>query len=174
MSTIMRIAASLVGISIAAIPVAALTVKNNAGQDITIGVDTGATEQVYKVPAKGSVDVKEDCSEGCGLTGPWGFSRMVTENDAIDTDGTSLVTTSTAAPAPAAPRLVPENPIEAVATDTPAAGPTPVATAKPAARKSSVEKPAPRRRSAAKKAAPQAKGPVPGSIGMLFFGPGKK
>ncbi len=33
-----------------------------------------------------------DCQDGCGVTGPWGFSWMASGNDIITSDGTALVT----------------------------------------------------------------------------------
>jgi hypothetical protein len=71
-------------------PAAAATVKNTGSSEITIGIDYGNKEKVEKVPAGGSA--KLDCKEGCGVTGPWGFSWMVAEGDTITTDGSSLVT----------------------------------------------------------------------------------
>jgi hypothetical protein len=171
MSYTTRIAASLVGISIAAIPVAALTIKNNSDKEISVGVDNGTDEAVYKIAPGTSVDVKESCADGCAVTGPWGFSRLVSQNDAIDTDGTSLVTDMTATPA--APSLIPENPLEAAA----ASGTTDVAKTPtvetPAVEKPAVEQPARRRRVVKKPTAQASKGPSAGSLEMLLTGPGK-
>ena len=33
-----------------------------------------------------------DCKDGCGVTGPWGFSWMASGNDIITSDSTALVT----------------------------------------------------------------------------------
>jgi len=71
-------------------PAGAATVKNTSDGEITIGIDYGNTEKVEQVPAGKSV--KLDCKEGCGVTGPWGFSWMVAEGDTVSTDGSSLVT----------------------------------------------------------------------------------
>jgi hypothetical protein len=71
-------------------PAAAATVKNTSDSEITIGIDHGDKEKVEKVPAGGSA--KLDCKEGCGVTGPWGFSWMVSEGDTVTTDGSSMVT----------------------------------------------------------------------------------
>ena len=92
MKLMTRAAATLAVLTAAAIPVAALTIKNTSTKDVTAAVDTGTEEAVYTVPAGGSVDVTQDCSSGCAVTGPWGYSRMVSQNDAIETDGAPLVT----------------------------------------------------------------------------------
>jgi len=68
----------------------AVTVKNTGKSDVTIGIDWGATEKVETVPAAKSVTF--ECKEGCGVTGPWGFSQMASGNDEIITDGRPLVT----------------------------------------------------------------------------------
>lgn len=69
---------------------AAVTVKNTSGEEISIGVDHGANEKIEKIGAGKSV--KLDCSEQCGVTGPWGFSWMAKGDETIETDGQSLVT----------------------------------------------------------------------------------
>jgi hypothetical protein len=74
----------------AAIPAYAVTVKNTSTGEFTIGVDMGASEKVETIAAGKSVEV--DCKDGCGVTGPWGFSWMAKGNDVISSDGTALVT----------------------------------------------------------------------------------
>jgi hypothetical protein len=71
-------------------PAAAVTVKNTSGGEITIGVDMGSKEEVKEIGAGKSV--KFDCPDGCGVTGPWGFSWMASGDDEISTDGQALVT----------------------------------------------------------------------------------
>jgi len=71
-------------------PAAAVTVKNTSNAEITIGVDWGSKEKVETVPAGKSVTV--ECKDGCGVTGPWGFSWKASGDDEIVTDGTALVT----------------------------------------------------------------------------------
>jgi hypothetical protein len=73
-----------------AVPATAVTVKNTSAGEFTIGVDMGSTEKVETIGAGKSVDV--DCPDGCGVTGPWGFSWMASGNDTITSDGTALVT----------------------------------------------------------------------------------
>ena len=71
-------------------PATAVTVKNTSNAEITIGVDWGSKEKVETVPAGKSVTV--ECKDGCGVTGPWGFSWKASGDDEIVTDGTALVT----------------------------------------------------------------------------------
>jgi hypothetical protein len=165
MSLMTRAAATLAVLSLATIPVPALTIKNTSSKDVSIGVDNGADENVYQIPAGGSVEVKEDCSSDCAVTGPWGYSRLLAQNVTIETDGLSLVTAEVATESQG---LVPQNPVaepadaaDTASTQTPAkAEPAPV-TRKRAAKP---------RKAAAKQAK---KGPASGSFQMLFQGPGK-
>ena len=86
-------AAASLAIALAMVnPAAAVTVKNNSKAEITIGVDYGAKEKIETIGAGKSVDV--DCPDGCGFTGPWGFSWMASGKDTITSDGHSLVTTT--------------------------------------------------------------------------------
>lgn len=165
MSLVTRAVTAFAVLAAAAIPVAALTIKNTSGKDISIAVDNGTDEAVYQVPAGGAVDVREDCSADCAVTGPWGYSRLVPENATIETDGASLVT----AAAPPTPRLVPQDPAaepaDAVAAPSSVAE-TPAAEPEVQAR--------PKRAAKARKPVRQAKkGPAPGTFQMLFQGPGK-
>ncbi len=66
----------------------AVTVKNTGKADYTIGVDRGNAEET-KTVAAGKAETFE-CKQGCGVTGPWGFSWMVVEDDTIESDGTNL------------------------------------------------------------------------------------
>lgn len=179
MSLMTRAVAFFAALSAAAIPVAALTVKNTSTAEVKVAVDTGSTEAIYTIPAGGSIDVTEDCSADCAVTGPWGFSRLVAQNATIETDGRSIVTAEAAAPAPS---LVPQNPI-AEPEPAPAAEPAPsvaetapAATAAPAAEPAVKAAPAPRKSTSKprRKAKPaKKKGPAPGSFQLLLQGPGK-
>jgi hypothetical protein len=73
-----------------ATPAAAVTVKNDAAAEITIGVDLGDKEEIKTIGAGKSEEF--DCPEGCGVTGPWGFSWHAAGDDTIATNGESLVT----------------------------------------------------------------------------------
>jgi len=170
MSILTRVVTAAAVLSVAAIPVGALTVKNTSDKEVTFAVDNGAVESVYKVAPGGSADVSEDCSANCALTGPWGYSRLVDQNAVITTDGASLVT---ATAAPEAQGLVPQNP--AVETADPQAAAVeaadkPAEAAAPAPATAKVRRP--KLRYVSKKA-PAGKGPSSGSLQMLFQGPGK-
>ena len=67
-----------------------MTVKNDSGKQVSIGVDYGNKEQVKKIDAGQSASF--DCKDDCGVTGPWGFSWMARGNDTINTNGKSSVT----------------------------------------------------------------------------------
>ncbi len=69
---------------------ATVTVKNTSDAEISIGIDYGDKSEVKEVGAGKSVEF--ECKDGCGVTGPWGFSWMAKGNDVIPTDGKSLVT----------------------------------------------------------------------------------
>lgn len=89
MMTIAKVLVFAAGILVAA-PAYAVTVENKSGDAVKIGIDYGDKEEVKDVAAKKSV--KFDCPDGCGVTGPWGFSWMAQGDDVITTDGNSLVT----------------------------------------------------------------------------------
>jgi hypothetical protein len=187
MTLMTRAVTAFAALTVAAIPVGALTVKNTSSNEVSIAVDNGASEGVYQIPAGGSVDVKEDCSSDCAVTGPWGFSRLVSQNATIETDGMSIVTagappSSVPAPAATAPAaapqsLVPQNPVEeapAPAATAPASTATAAPAAAPAETAPAAAPQKPRRAAKPRKqvkAAP--KGPGSGSFEMLFQGPGK-
>lgn len=88
MTTIKCLAAALAAALFTA-PAYAVTVENKSADAIKIGVDYGAKEEVKEIGA--SKSLKLDCPEGCGVTGPWGFSWMAQGDDVITTDGNSLV-----------------------------------------------------------------------------------
>ena len=71
-------------------PAAAVTVKNTSAGEFTVGIDYGNEEKVETIAA--GKEVKVDCKDGCGVTGPWGFSWMASGNDIITSAGTALVT----------------------------------------------------------------------------------
>ncbi|MFN3624745.1 MAG: hypothetical protein ACK4TP_11865 [Hyphomicrobium sp.] len=68
----------------------AVTVKNTSSGEFTIGVDLGNEEKVETIAA--GKEVKLDCKEGCGVTGPWGFSWFAKGDDVISSNGQALVT----------------------------------------------------------------------------------
>lgn len=159
MNLMTRAAGAIAALSMAAIPVGALTIKNTSGSDVSVGVDNGSVEAVYTVRAGGSVDVKEDCSAECAVTGPWGYSRLVDQNATLETDGAPLVTAGVGTPARA---LVPQNPV---------LEPAAAEAAAPAAAEPPRAQPAKKRAVKARRPVRQAKkGPLPGSFQQLFQG----
>ena len=83
--------AATAAVMLAAGPALALTVTNKDGKEHTIGLDMGDKETVHKIPAGQSVTFKDECKDGCGVTGPWGYSKMAKTGDTITTDGKSLI-----------------------------------------------------------------------------------
>lgn len=69
----------------------ALTVSNTGSKPFTVGVDMGNKEMTKEVPAGKSAKI-DGCDTGCGLTGPWGYSKWATAGDEIKSDGNPLVT----------------------------------------------------------------------------------
>jgi len=87
--TTTKLSAAVLAAVLLAAPAYAVTVENKSAEAIKIGVDYGAKEEVKEVAANKSL--KFDCPEGCGVSGPWGFSWMAQGDDVISTDGNSLV-----------------------------------------------------------------------------------
>ncbi len=80
---------ALAATALLATPAAAVSVENTGAQEFKIGVDYGNLEEVKAVSA-GKI-AKFDCAEGCGVTGPWGYSWMASGDDALSSDGSSRV-----------------------------------------------------------------------------------
>ena len=70
-------------------PAFAVNVRNTSSGEFTIGVDMGSSEKIETIAAGKSVEL--DCKNGCGVTGPWGFSWMAKGDDTISSNGKSLV-----------------------------------------------------------------------------------
>jgi hypothetical protein len=66
-----------------ATPAAALTIENQDKAELKFGIDEGDTEHVETVAAGKSGDFSAKCKDGCGLTGPWGFSWMAKAGDKL-------------------------------------------------------------------------------------------
>lgn len=171
MSVMPRIVAATAALLAAAIPVGALTVHNTSDKDFTIGVSTGSEQAVYTVPAKGSVDVKEDCSADCAVTGPWGFSHLVPQNAVVESDGLAIVATRMATAEPSAPPaggLVRQDPAQEVLEAPESTSAAPVAKPAPAVQtRKRAARTKPRRAKQTKK------GPAAGSFQMLLQGPAR-
>jgi hypothetical protein len=84
--------ATLALLVVPATTASALTITNKDAKEQSIGLDMGNRETVHKVPPGGSVTFKEECKDACGVTGPWGYSVMLKEEDNYAFDGKSLVT----------------------------------------------------------------------------------
>lgn len=61
----------------------ALTIANQDKAELKIGIDEGNVEHVKTVAAGKSGDLSAVCKQGCGLTGPWGFSWMAQPGDEL-------------------------------------------------------------------------------------------
>lgn len=85
-----RILMATLALALAAGTATAATVKNTGAKEFTIGVDMGDQEKIETVAA--GKEVKLDCKDGCGITGPWGFSWHAASGDTISSDGSSMVT----------------------------------------------------------------------------------
>lgn len=64
-------------------PALALTVENQDNAELKVGIDEGATEHVETIAAGKTGDLSAKCKDGCGLTGPWGFSWMAAPGDKL-------------------------------------------------------------------------------------------
>ena len=51
--------------------------------ELKVGIDEGEAEHVETVAAGKTVDLTAKCKDGCGLTGPWGFSWMASPGEKL-------------------------------------------------------------------------------------------
>lgn len=81
--------ASILALGLMSGTASALVVTNNDSAEHKIGVDMGNEERVETIAAGGTVDLSKSCQKGCGITGPWGYSRMAKtgEDFAFDKNG---------------------------------------------------------------------------------------
>lgn len=77
--------------AISAAPALALTITSKDAKEQTIGLDMGNKESVHTVPAGGSVSFKSECNDGCGVTGPWGYSWMAKTGEDFSFRGKELI-----------------------------------------------------------------------------------
>lgn len=62
----------------------ALTVENKSEKEIAVGLDAGNQERVEKIGAGKSASIPEFCAkDGCGVSGPWGYSILTRPGDTI-------------------------------------------------------------------------------------------
>lgn len=89
MKVLTAVATAAFALALAGPAAAAVTVKNTSAGEFTVGVDLGNSEKVETIAA--GKEIKVDCPEGCGITGPWGFSWKVKGDDVISSNGESLI-----------------------------------------------------------------------------------
>jgi hypothetical protein len=92
MPTIKALASVCAASVLLASPAMAVTVENTSDKEFKIGVDYGNKEDVKTVAAQKAA--KLDCPEGCGITGPWGYSWLAKGDDKMSSDGTSQIVVS--------------------------------------------------------------------------------
>lgn len=86
---VMKASALTLAAALFAAPAMALTIENQDADALTFGIDEGNVEHVETVAAGETGDFADKCKQGCGLTGPWGFSWMAEAGDTlVITDGT--------------------------------------------------------------------------------------
>jgi hypothetical protein len=86
---IKTVAASALALAMFATSAAALSVTNKSSKEHKIGIDLGATERVETIAAGKALKV-DDCKDGCGFTGPWGYSWMAKTGEDFTFDDKGL------------------------------------------------------------------------------------
>lgn len=81
--TFFKASSLAIAAALMATPAAALTVENQDAAELKVGIDEGNTEHVETIAAGKSGDLSAMCKDGCGLTGPWGFSWMAQPGDKL-------------------------------------------------------------------------------------------
>lgn len=69
----------------------AVTISNTGDKPFSIGIDMGNKEMTKEIAAGKSAKIS-GCENGCGVTGPWGYSKWGKAGDTIKSDGKPLVT----------------------------------------------------------------------------------
>ena len=85
MTILKALASTIAAAFLLAAPAHAVTVENTSGNAFKIGVDYGDSEEVKDIAAKKSAQF--DCPDGCGVTGPWGYSWMAQGDDRRSSNG---------------------------------------------------------------------------------------
>lgn len=80
---VMKASALTLAAMLFAAPAMALTIENQDAEELKFGIDEGNTEHVETVAAGATGDFTDKCKDGCGLTGPWGFSWMAEPGDTL-------------------------------------------------------------------------------------------
>lgn len=81
--TTLKVTAAAFAAMLLAAPALALTIENQDKAELKVGIDEGNTEHVETIAAGKSGDLSAKCKDGCGLTGPWGFSWMAQPGDKL-------------------------------------------------------------------------------------------
>ena len=89
MTIVKALASTIAATLLLAAPAYAVTVENTSGNAIKIGVDYGDLEEVKDIAAKKSAQF--ECADGCGVTGPWGYSWMAQGDDRLASNGKSQI-----------------------------------------------------------------------------------
>ncbi|WP_295558739.1 hypothetical protein [uncultured Hyphomicrobium sp.] len=76
--SLLAVAAALI-----AAPASALTIENQDKAELKVGIDEGEKEHVETIAGGKTGDLSAKCKDGCGLTGPWGFSWMAKPGDKL-------------------------------------------------------------------------------------------
>lgn len=80
---VMKASALTLAAMLFAAPAMALTIENQDADELKFGIDEGNTEHVETVAAGATGDFTDKCKDGCGLTGPWGFSWIAAAGDTL-------------------------------------------------------------------------------------------
>jgi hypothetical protein len=89
MTTLKALASTIAAAVLLAAPAYAVTVENTSDKEFKIGIDYGTSEEVKDVGAKKSAQF--ECADGCGVTGPWGYSWMAQGDDRLSSNGQSQI-----------------------------------------------------------------------------------
>ncbi|WP_072391596.1 hypothetical protein [Hyphomicrobium sp. CS1GBMeth3] len=81
--TVIKVSKLAIAAVLIATPAAALTIDNQDAAELKVGIDEGETEHVETIAAGKAGDLSAKCKDGCGLTGPWGFSWMAETGDKL-------------------------------------------------------------------------------------------
>ncbi|WP_296201888.1 hypothetical protein [uncultured Hyphomicrobium sp.] len=81
--TIIKASMFALAATLFAAPALALTVENQDKAELKVGIDEGDKEHVETIAAGKTGDLSAKCKDGCGLTGPWGFSWMAAPGEKL-------------------------------------------------------------------------------------------
>ncbi len=81
--TIIKASMFALAATLIAAPALALTVENQDKAELKVGIDEGDKEHVETIAAGKTGDLSAKCKDGCGLTGPCGFSWMAAPGEKL-------------------------------------------------------------------------------------------